>query len=90
MSKNYIAVKVPPKEESVSSSDVISGEHHIDGDIGGLAGALAKCQGEFTAVKKGKEVSKEIDSKVKLLSEIQKISYVSNVKVIDGTNSVEI
>ncbi|MHA1932714.1 MAG: DUF4956 domain-containing protein [Promethearchaeota archaeon] len=49
-----------------------------------------KKKSKLISVKKGKEVSKEIDSKVKLLSEIQKISYVSNVKVIDGTNSVEI
>ncbi len=49
-----------------------------------------KKKSKLISVKKGKDVSKEIDSKVKLLSEIQKISYVSHVKVIDGTNSVEI
>ncbi|MFX1295879.1 MAG: DUF4956 domain-containing protein [Promethearchaeota archaeon] len=40
--------------------------------------------------KNRREFPKELDSKVELLSEVQKISYISNVKVIDGSNSVEI
>jgi hypothetical protein len=41
-------------------------------------------------VKKSKEFSKELDSKVNLLSDIQTIPFISNVKVIDGSNSIEI
>ncbi len=52
MSKTYIPIKDKPKEEVVDASNVISGEFVIEGDIGKLAGALSKCQGEFSSVKK--------------------------------------
>ena len=42
------------------------------------------------SVKKGGGFTRESGSKVDLLSEVQKIPYISNVKVIDGSNSVEI
>lgn len=45
---------------------------------------------KLLTVKKGGEFSRESGSKVKLLSEVQKIPYISNVKVIEGSNSVEI
>jgi hypothetical protein len=45
--------KVESKTKQVAT--IISGETDIGGNIGALAGALAKCQGEFTAVKKGTE-----------------------------------
>ena len=53
MSEQYGKAPEAKKEEVVDMSNVISGETEIGGDIGGLAGALAKCQGEFTGVKKG-------------------------------------
>ena len=46
--------KPAPVDENLASL-VVSGESDMGGNIGGLAGALAKCQGEFTAVKKGTE-----------------------------------
>ncbi len=49
-----------------------------------------KKKSKLLSFKKGEEISKKLDSKVGLLSDIQKISYISNVKVIDGSNSVEI
>jgi len=49
-----------------------------------------KKKSKLFSIKKSREFSKEIGSKVELLSDIQKISYISNVKVIDGSNSVEI
>jgi hypothetical protein len=57
MGKAYMMVKVAPKKEDTSTEDltVIHGDTDMGGDIGGLAGALAKCQGEFTSVKKGTE-----------------------------------
>ncbi|KKM15843.1 hypothetical protein LCGC14_0781700, partial [marine sediment metagenome] len=42
------------------------------------------------SLKKSREFSKELDSKVNLLSDIQKLPFISNVKVIDGSHSVEI
>jgi len=45
---------------------------------------------KLLTVKKGGGFSRESGSKVKLLSEVQKIPYISNVKVIEGSNSVEI
>lgn len=41
-------------------------------------------------LKKGRDLAGGKDPKVSLLSEIQKISYISNVKIIDGSSSVEI
>lgn len=40
--------------------------------------------------RKSKEISKGLDPKVNFLTDVQKISYISNVKVIDGSTSVEI
>ena len=42
--------KAKPKEEDLT---IVSGETEMGGDIGALAGALSKCQGEFEAVEKG-------------------------------------
>jgi hypothetical protein len=56
--KKFEVVAEQPKPKEVSKPKqltIISGETDMGGDIGALAGALAKCQGEFTAVKKGTE-----------------------------------
>ena len=54
MAKSYRAVKEEVKKDTTTKDIVIlQGETEIGGSIGGLALALAKCQGEFTAVKKG-------------------------------------
>lgn len=53
MSKTYGKAPEEKKETQGNDLDVISGETDMGGDIGGLAGALAKCQGEFTGIKKG-------------------------------------
>ena len=45
---------------------------------------------KLLSFKKQREISEELGSKVGLLSDVQKISYITNVKVIDGSNSVEI
>ncbi|MBY8986407.1 MAG: DUF4956 domain-containing protein [Candidatus Lokiarchaeota archaeon] len=45
---------------------------------------------KLISFKKSKEISEELGSKVGLLSDVQKIAYITNVKVIDGSNSVEI
>ena len=42
------------------------------------------------SIKKGEGFARESGSKVELLSEVQKIPFISNVKVIEGSNSVEI
>lgn len=52
MSKYFTIVRTSTKRKE-EKLEVVSGETDIGGDIGALAGALAKCQGEFTAVKKG-------------------------------------
>lgn len=47
---------VPIKEKKVVEKkvmEVIESDSEIGGNIGGLAEALSKCQGEFTSVKKG-------------------------------------
>lgn len=49
-----------------------------------------KQKSKLFSFKKKREISRELDSKVELLSDVQKISYISDVKVIDGSNSVEI
>lgn len=49
-----------------------------------------KKKSKMLSFNKKSELSNELDSKAGLLSEVQKISYISNVKVIDGSNSVEI
>ncbi|MHA2281115.1 MAG: DUF4956 domain-containing protein [Promethearchaeota archaeon] len=49
-----------------------------------------KKKSKLLTFKDSKEFSKKLDSRVGLLSDIQKISYISNVKVIDGSSSVEI
>jgi hypothetical protein len=49
-----------------------------------------KKKSKLISLKKGREISKEVGSKVDLLSEIQKIQYITNVKVIEGSSSVEI
>ena len=49
-----------------------------------------KQKSKLFSFKKSRDLSKELDSKVGLLSEVQKLSFISNVKVIDGSNSVEI
>ena len=41
-------------------------------------------------LKKGRTVHDKLDSKAALLSEIQKIEHISNVKIIDGSSSIEI
>ena len=54
MAKSYRAVKEEVKKDTTTKDIVIlQGETEIGGSVGGLALALAKCQGEFTAVKKG-------------------------------------
>lgn len=53
MSDKYGKAPEPKKKEE--AMELISGETDMGGDIGALAGALAKCQGEFTGVKKGTE-----------------------------------
>jgi len=45
---------------------------------------------KLLSVKKGGGFIRESGSKVNLLSEVQKIPYISNVKVIEGSSSVEI
>lgn len=56
MAKLYIPLKDAVTSPTVVVDDsVIIGGSEIGGDIGGLALALASCQGEFTAVKKGTE-----------------------------------
>ena len=56
MAEMFEIIKEAKKVDKVQSEpQIISGETEIGGDIGALAGALAKCQGEFTAVKKGTE-----------------------------------
>ncbi|MHA2006723.1 MAG: DUF4956 domain-containing protein [Promethearchaeota archaeon] len=49
-----------------------------------------KKKSKLLSIKKSREFAGELDSKAGLLSEIQKIPYVSNVKVIEGSSSVEI
>jgi len=49
-----------------------------------------KQKSKLLSLKKNREFSRELDSKVELLSDVQKIAYISNIKVIDGSNSVEI
>lgn len=49
-----------------------------------------KKKSKLLSVKKSREFSKELDSRVNLLSDIQTIPFISNVKVIEGSNSVEI
>ena len=56
MAEMFEIIKEAKKVDKVQSEpQIISGETEMGGDIGALAGALAKCQGEFTAVKKGTE-----------------------------------
>ena len=45
---------------------------------------------KLLSFRKRREVSSEFDSKAELLSDVQKISFISNIKVIDGSNSIEI
>ena len=49
-----------------------------------------KKKSKLLSFKKNRDFSREFDSKTGLLSEVQKMPYISNVKVIDGSNSVEI
>jgi len=49
-----------------------------------------KQKSKLFSFKKSGGLLKELDSKVGLLSEVQKLAYISNVKVIDGSNSIEI
>jgi hypothetical protein len=49
-----------------------------------------KKKSKFLSFGKSRDVSSEFDSKAELLSDVQKITYISNVKVIDGSTSVEI
>jgi len=55
MTKTYEIVKSVPKPVAKKEPLVVDSVSEIGGDIGGLAGALAKCQGEFNAVKKGSQ-----------------------------------
>ena len=45
---------------------------------------------KLLSFKKATGVSRELGSKAGLVSEVQKIPYISNVKVIEGSSSVEI
>jgi hypothetical protein len=45
---------------------------------------------KLLSLKKSRGIPMEIGSKAELLSEVQKIPYISNVKVIEGSSSVEI
>ena len=53
MAKLYVPVKEVSKPKQSQELQVVDSESDMGGDIGALAGALAKCQGEFTGVKKG-------------------------------------
>lgn len=44
----------------------------------------------FFSITKRRKIPSDLDPKAALLLEIQKITYISNVKIIDGSNSVEI
>ena len=105
MSELFIPIKEVKKIEKVQSEpQIISGETEIGGDIGGLAGALAKCQGEFTAVHKGKEggggkynyadinavlmTSSPITSKYGVAITQMNISLISGDKVLTGVKTI--
>ncbi|MFW9990185.1 MAG: hypothetical protein ACFFC3_16205, partial [Candidatus Odinarchaeota archaeon] len=49
-----------------------------------------KKKSKILSFNKKSELSNELDSKSGLLTEVQKISYISNIKVIDRSNLVEI
>ncbi|MFW9895314.1 MAG: DUF4956 domain-containing protein [Candidatus Thorarchaeota archaeon] len=49
-----------------------------------------KRKSKKVSFKKGEEISEKLDSKVGLLSDIQRIAYITNVKIIEGSSSVEI
>jgi hypothetical protein len=55
MKNDWVVVKPVAKKVEPKDPMIVESNTEIGGDIGGLAGALASCQGEFTAVKKGKE-----------------------------------
>ena len=105
MSELFEPIKEVKKIEKVQSEpQIISGETEIGGDIGGLAGALAKCQGEFTAVHKGKEggggkynyadinavlmTSSPITSKYGVAITQMNISLISGDKVLTGVKTI--
>ena len=52
MTATYVPIKESVKVAK-PDDNFVHGATDMGGDIGGLAGALALCQGEFTAVKKG-------------------------------------
>ena len=105
MSELFIPIKEVKKIEKIQSEpQIIGGETEIGGDIGGLAGALAKCQGEFTAVHKGKEggggkynyadinavlmTSSPITSKYGVAITQMNISLISGDKVLTGVKTI--
>ena len=51
----YFSIVKPPVAKAKEEIQIVDSVSDMGGDIGGLAGALAKCQGEFSAVKKGTE-----------------------------------
>ena len=54
MGSSYEIVKEKPKDTNASTeATIVQGDKRHEGDIGGLALALSKAQGEFTSVKKG-------------------------------------
>ena len=103
MAAKYVPIKDKPKVETVKPENTfISGQTDMGGDIGALAGALAKCQGEFTAVKKGTEghgynyadinavltTSSPITSKYGIAITQMNISSVSGDKVLTGVKTI--
>ena len=53
MNKYFTIVKEQTESKKEVNMTIVDSSTDMGGDIGALAGALAKCQGEFTAVKKG-------------------------------------
>lgn len=53
MGANYAVHQPTESKGEVSMTEVTISNSDMGGNIGALAGALAKCQGEFTAIKKG-------------------------------------
>lgn len=51
----YFSIVKPTVAKAKEEIQIVDSVSDMGGDIGGLAGALAKCQGEFSAVKKGTE-----------------------------------
>lgn len=102
MSAKYTPMKDAPKIVKSTDIVIVNGQTEIGGDIGGLAGALAKCQGEFTAVKKGSEghgynyadinavltTSSPITSKHGIAITQMNLSTIAGDKVLTGVKTI--